>query len=338
LSGFPVIDVAPLVSGHGDESIPAAAIHRACREDGFFYVSGHGLDPALVARLTETARRFFAQPLETKMQIRMERGGRAWRGYFPVGGELTSGRPDLKEGVYFGSELPPADPRVVRGLPLHGPNLFPVDPPELRTVVLAYMREATRLGHALMRGVGLALGLDRDFFATEWMADPTVLFRLFHYPPAPPDDASWGVGEHTDYGVLTILLQDDVGGLEVRSRGGWVAAPPIPGTFVCNIGDMLDRMTGGLYRSTPHRVRNFSGTDRYSFPFFFDPGFDADIRRLPTAALLEDDRERRWDGASVHAFEGTYGDYLVGKVAKVFPALGRTVLSSPAEGAHATPR
>jgi isopenicillin N synthase-like dioxygenase len=135
------------------------------------------------------------------------------------------------------------------------------------------------------------------------------------------------VGEHTDYGVLTILRQDEVGGLQVKSRGRWIAAPPVPGSFVCNIGDMLDRMTRGLYRSTPHRVLNASGRGRLSFPFFFDPGFDARIEPLDLrgAPPPPDDREERWDRASVHDFQGTYGDYILGKVSKVFPELARSV-------------
>ncbi len=157
-----------------------------------------------------------------------------------------------------------------------------------------------------------------------------ILFRIFHYPSGPdpgPSEESWGVGEHTDYGLLTILKQDDVGGLEVKAAGGWIDAPPIPGSFVCNIGDMLDRMTRGLYRSTPHRVRtNTSGRDRLSFPFFFDPNFAAEVRPIEGIEAAPDDRHDRWDRQSVHEFRGTYGDYLLGKVARVFPDLRREVL------------
>jgi isopenicillin N synthase-like dioxygenase len=127
---------------------------------------------------------------------------------------------------------------------------------------------------------------------------------------------------------LTILTQDDVGGLEVKSQSTWVPAPPLPGSFICNIGDMLDRMTRGVYRSTPHRVRNTSGRNRMSFPFFFDPNFFADARPidLPSGETAPDDRGRRWDQSSVHIFQGTYGDYPLGKVGKVFPALKAKVL------------
>lgn len=325
---IPVVDVAPLVRGAGDQAAVAAQLGAACREHGFFYIAGHGVSEALQTRLTDATRRFFALDDDAKARIRMALGGRAWRGWFPVGGELTSGLPDVKEGLYLGTELDAGDPRVQAGLPLHGANLFPAEVPELRSAVLEYMAAVTELGHTLMRGLALSLGLAPDYFRTQWMQDPTILFRLFHYPPdpAPPTVESWGVGEHTDYGVLTILLQDENGGLQVKSRGRWMEAPPIPGTFVCNIGDMLDRMTGGLYRSTPHRVRNISGKDRYSYPLFFDPGFDAVIRPLPVAATAQDDSQERWDRANVHAFEGTYGEYLLGKVSKVFPELGREVL------------
>jgi hypothetical protein len=202
-------------------------------------------------------------------------------------------------------------------------------------VVLAYLDALTRLGHTLMEGIALSLGLDAAYFADRYTADPLILIRIFNYPsrstPA-GQDVQWGVGEHTDYGLLTILRQDDIGGLQVRTAQGWIDAAPVPDSFVINIGDMLDRMTGGLYRSTPHRVAlNTSGRDRLSMPFFFDPHFEA--RVLPIAGLAESaaahERVARWDGANIHAFDGTYGDYLLGKVSKVFPgAAPRGALAS----------
>jgi isopenicillin N synthase-like dioxygenase len=292
-----------------------AQIAAACRESGFFYVANHGVPAELIERLDLAAREFFELPLEAKMEIEMARGGKAWRGYFPVGGELTSGRPDLKEGLYFGRELP-AQNRL-----LHGPNLFPRQVPKLREAVLAYLDALTATAQRVLAGVALSLDLEADYFASSYTADPTVLFRIFHYPPSAPDTDDWGVGEHTDYGLLTLLLQDDNGGLQVRTPEGWVDAPPVPGTFVCNIGDMLDRMTGGWYRSTPHRVRNLSGNERLSFPFFFDPDFTAEVPPLPGRAATGEDGGRRWDGQDLRAFTGTYGDYLTAKVAKVFPQL-----------------
>ncbi len=326
-SSVPIIDVSALVTGSGDRLGVARALDAACRESGFFYVTGHGVDLALSERLEQLSRDFFALDLNTKMQIRMDRGGRAWRGYFPVGGELTSGKPDWKEGIYFGAELAADHPLVRAGTPLYGPNLFPDRPAGFREALLEYMAALTRLGHTLMAGLALGLGLEESYFADRYTGDPLTLFRIFNYP-VPPADAGpvLGVGEHTDYGVLTILAQDDAGGLQVRSRSRWIEAPPVPGSFVCNIGDMLDRMTGGRYRSTAHRVYNRARRDRLSLPFFFDPNFFAEVRPIELGAALHDDRDERWDQASVHAFQGTYGAYILNKVAKVFPQLRQTVL------------
>ncbi len=324
---IPIIDVSALVArGPGRREV-AAQMGQACRESGFFYVVGHGIDEGLQRRLRELSRRFFALEPAQKLAIRMALGGRAWRGYFPVGEELTSGVPDQKEGLYFGAELSAEHPLVRAGTPLHGPNLFPAEPPEMRGTVLEYMDALTELARRVMRGLGLSLGLEESYLEERYTADPLILFRIFNYPPS-RDPALWGVGEHTDYGLLTILLQDEGGGLEVKSRSRWVPAPPVEGSFVCNIGDMLDRMTCGVYRSTPHRVRNASPRDRLSFPFFFDPGFFTRVRPipLPEDEVPPDDRAERWDHASVHAFGGTYGEYLLGKVGRVFPGLQQEVL------------
>jgi len=326
-SHIPIIDVSELIAGTPSQRHVATQLGEACRESGFFYIVGHGVDEDLQLRLKELSRQFFAQSLEEKLRIRMSLGGRAWRGYFCVGDELTSGKPDQKEGLYFGEELAADDPRVVSGTPLHGPNLFPTHPSALRDTVLEYLAALTQLGHRLLAGLALSLDLDEMYFFDRYTHEPLTLFRIFNYPP-PSDPQLWGVGEHTDYGWLTILLQDDTGGLEVRSRWQWVSAPPVAGSFVCNIGDMLDRMTKGLFRSTPHRVRNPAPRDRLSFPFFFDPGFFAHVEpiSLPGQDRIPDDYAERWDHTSVHTFQGTYGDYLLNKVGKVFPELRRTVL------------
>ena len=321
---LPVINVAPLFGG--DEAARrhvAEQIGAACRDLGFFYASGHAIAERTLASLSIASHAFFALPEDEKLAIAMAKGGPAWRGFFPVGGELTSGRPDVKEGIYFGEELPASDPRVVEGLPLHGANLFPARPADLRPAVTDFMHQAEASAHAIMEGVALSLGLDAQYFRLAYTTQPTMLFRIFHYPAS---DAArgWGVGEHTDYGLLTLLAQDDIGGLQVRTPQGWIEAPPIAGTLVCNIGDMLDRLTGGVYRSTPHRVLNASGRSRLSFPFFFDPGFDSRIVPLP-GHVASDDSDRRWDKSNLHDFSGTYGDYLLGKVSKVFPELAQRV-------------
>jgi isopenicillin N synthase-like dioxygenase len=323
---IPVIDLSALVADQAADTV-AAQIRQACCETGFFYVVGHGIDEALQQRLEQLSRQFFAQTLETKLQIRMALGGRAWRGYFPIGGELTSGQPDLKEGLYFGTELAAAHPSVQQGLPMHGANLFP-DLPQFRETILAYLTVMTQLGHTLMAGLALSLGLEASYFRDRYTTDPLILFRIFNYPPEiNPEALAWGVGEHTDYGLLTILKQDGLGGLQVKAKSGWIDAPSIANSFVCNIGDMLDRLTGGFYRSTPHRVKNVSGRDRLSFPFFFDPNFHAELHPIDLKGMLiEEAKEQRWDNASVHEFRGTYGDYVLSKVAKVFPELRQDVL------------
>lgn len=325
---LPIIDIRALVSGNGDRSTIASQIGQACRDCGFFYIIGHGVDEQLQQRLEHLSREFFAQDLETKLKIRMALGGKAWRGYFPVGGELTSGKPDLKEGIYFGAELGADHPLVKANTPMHGANLFPPIP-LFRETVLDYIAAMTDLGHKLMAGIALSLGLEASYFADRYTSDPLTLFRIFNYPPdAAPSDGTprWGVGEHTDYGVLTILKQDNLGGLQVKSQSRWIAAPPVPGSFVCNIGDMLDRMTGGLYKSTPHRVQNQAGSHRLSFPFFFDPNFDVEVKPIELARVVDDEIGDRWDNANIHDFRGTYGDYILSKVSKVFPELRRSLL------------
>lgn len=323
---IPIVDISPLILGTKTDEI-ATQIRQACCSCGFFYIVGHGIDEQLQQRLEKLSRQFFAQDIETKMQIRMELGGRAWRGYFSVGDELTSGRPDLKEGIYFGTQLDEKHPSVQAGVPMHGANLFPAIP-QFREIVLAYLAAMTQLGQVLMEGIALSLGLEASCFRSRYTANPLILFRIFNYPAmSNPQSPSWGVGEHTDYGLLTILKQDDSGGLQVKSKSGWIDAPPVANSFVCNIGDMLDRLTGGLYRSTPHRVKNLSGRSRLSFPFFFDPNFDAKLQPIELIGfIVNDDKNERWDFSSVHEWSGTYGDYLLNKVAKVFPQLRQQIL------------
>lgn len=270
----------------------------------------------------------------------MARAGKTWRGYFEVGEEVTSGVVDEKEGYYFGAEGSTKDER-----PLHGPNLFPSTNDgfssdlanEFRTVITEYMSAMTSLSHVVLRAIAGSLGLDEVHFGEQFL-EPTTLFRAFHYPPHDPDrhPDSFAVGEHTDYGYITILKQDQSGGLQVRSPDGkrWVSAPPIPNTFVVNLGDALEHNTGSLLRATPHRVatRHGATSGRYSYPFFFDPSFDARLRSVVphmSPALQEKAAEcqaaaasrRRWDGKNVEHFQGTYGQYLLDKVSAVFPKL-----------------
>lgn len=329
---LPVIDIEPLRRMSDGAAITATAqqIDAACRTFGFFYAAGHGIAPAIVADLLAASRDFFELPEPDKARIAMARGGIAWRGWFPVAGELTSGVPDLKEGLYLGEELGTDDPRVAAGLPLHGANLWPDAVPALRPAVEAYLGAATRAGEALMRGMALALGLDAGHFAGGLTRNPTVLFRIFHYPATRPGTASdegFGVGEHSDYGLLTLLGQDDKGGLEVRTREGWIDVSPLGDALVINVGDMFERLTRGRFRSAPHRVVNRAGVSRYSFPLFFDPDFMAAVEPLAIEREGDAQSEARWDGIDIHDPIGTYGDYLIGKVSKVFPELAGAKLA-----------
>jgi len=280
------------------------------------------------------ARQFFARADPIKQQIAMPLAGSAWRGWFPVGGEVTSGIPDRKEGLYVGVEHPPEHPAVLAGTPLHGANLFP--PGDLGPAVMAWIGALVPVAVAVMRGVAIGLGLRPDWFDHELTHDPTVLFRVFHYPASADNGSApeWGVGEHTDYGLLTLLAQDGSGGLQVQTpNGAWLDVPAEPGVLVCNIGDMLDKLTEGRYRSTPHRVRNVSGHSRLSYPLFFDPSWNAVVPSLPLDdSPPADDADRRWDGASVRAWSGTYGEYLSEKVARVFPELFAEVVAAPTSG------
>ncbi|KAF2068962.1 hypothetical protein CYY_009718 [Polysphondylium violaceum] len=339
---LPIIDLKDFIkkdSSQADRNLVANDISVACKEHGFFYIKGHGIEQELIDRLDSLSRVFFKLPQEVKMELKMESGGRAWRGFFPLGGELTSNMPDWKEGLYLGTELQDDHPDVQKELPMHGKNLFfsseqrekELGIEGFRSTILQYIEAVTNLGHVVMEAIAISLGLAPDYFSSKYTKDPLILFRIFNYPSQPiPEglDVQWGVGEHTDYGMLTILSQDDIGGLQVCSQKNgqrvWIQAPPIKGTFVCNIGDMLDRMTGGLYRSTPHRVKlNTSGRDRISFPLFFDPNFCSFVKPIDNLPKVEnqDDSNTRWDHANVHMFTGTYGEYLLNKVGKVFPQL-----------------
>ncbi len=317
---LPIIDVTSRAAP--DE------IDRACRHFGFFAIRNHGVDNDLRRDVIDAATDFFGRSNEEKQQVALERGGAAWRGWFPLGGELTSGVADLKEGYYFGRELP-LDPR-----PMHGPNIWPAEPPSLRALVSEWMATMEPLAQHVLSLMAQGMGLDSAYFRNDLTADPTPLFRIFRYPPHPPVDPDgggidrWGVAEHSDYGLLTMLAHDGTAGLQVKVGDEWIDAPHDPQLIICNLGDMLDRVTAGRYRSTPHRARNNSTADRYSLPFFLDPGWDAVIE---TIELDDDwsapiDADRRWDRANLRELSGTYGDWLTAKVSKVFPQLAEAVI------------
>ena len=318
---IPIIDAQNL-KNHSPEVVikEVQKLKVACHDHGFFYVQNHGINRQLIRHLTDLSHQFFGLPIGEKSKIHMSKGGLAWRGYFSVGEELTSGHPDKKEGLYFGRELEEKHPKVVSKTPMHGRNLFP-DIDNFSNRILDYMNALEELGQLLLEGIALSLNLDKKYFYQNYTQDPFVLFRIFNYPSIIHNDGhNWSVGEHTDYGLLTILKQDDVGGLQIKTKGKWIDAPPIKDTFVCNIGDILDIITKGYYKSTPHRVLNKSGKSRLSMPFFMDPNFDAEVQPIENISASHN-FDDRWDRNNIYAYTGNYGKYVLNKVSKVFPQL-----------------
>jgi len=282
----PMIDMAPLFSGSDSEARSVAVeIRRASIEVGFFYVCGHNVSQDLMQDMLRTAPAFFARPEEQKRPIQVNK---AHRGYVPFA-QTTLGRtykPDLKESLNFAFPFKVDDPYLEAGKPLIGLNQWPVDDPMLRQIAERYYAGVFELGQKLLGGFALALDLDRNFFRALY-SHPLVRARLVHYPSQTEGqgEGQFGAAPHTDWGCITVLWQDDVGGLQVRNRSGeWIDAPPIDGTFVINIGDMLARWSNDLFVSTPHRVVNASGRERYSIPVFYDPDFETVVECLPNCS------------------------------------------------------
>lgn len=288
---LPVVDITALDSPDpAARAAVGAAIGAACRDKGFMYVVGHGIDADLRARVLAQAAAFFDLPAEDKMAVSMARSP-CNRGYEPMRGQtLEAGAPpDLKESFYSGEDLALDDPRVLAGKFNHGPNQWPDGMDAFRTTLEAYFDAMQGLATRLMRGVALSLDLPEDHFAP-FCHQPLSNLRLIHYPPQPanPLPGEKGCGAHTDWGALTLLMQDDVGGLQVWDESaGWVDAPPLPDSFVVNLGDMIARWTNDRYASTLHRVVNLSGRERYSVPFFFSGNPDEPVVCLPGCASAD---------------------------------------------------
>ncbi len=260
----------------------AKEIGAACRDVGFFYVSHHGVPQSLIDTVFQNSRSFFSLPVEAKDELSLKKSKHN-RGYVGMSAErLDRQHADLKEAFNIGLDLDVSDPEVVAGRPFRGVNVWPEAMPQFRLTMLDYFNAVWTLGRDIHFAIAADLGLPPKFFADKFDR-PMATLRLLHYPPRPAAvPGHFGAGEHTDYGSVTLLLTDDAGGLEVRRRdGAWVSAPPIPGTFVCNIGDCLMRWSNDIYLSTPHRVVNPSGRDRYSVAFFLDPNPETAIECLP---------------------------------------------------------
>lgn len=319
-TNIPVIDLAG--GGAGIEAVRdrlASEIHRACRENGFFYVSNHGVSPDLVSQQFLMAKRFFDLPLDAKMPLSL-RLNPAAVGYEPVGGQKldsqdaskTAAPPDLKESFNWGADVADDHPYVKAGYRGYGRNKVP---PVLgfKEQMDEYAAAMRKLGDLLLELVARSLDLPDGWFKPFFQSNGGKL-RMIKYPPQ-PENAQFnqlGAGAHTDWGAITILAQDDIGGLEVRNVAGeWIQARPIPGAYVINIGDLMARWTNGLYNSNFHRVKNNnSERDRYSIPFFYDADPTAVIEAIPTCVTPENPAQYPTCTANEHIadmFQRSYG-------------------------------
>jgi isopenicillin N synthase-like dioxygenase len=301
-TSVPVIDVTGLRSADRTERERVAEeIGRAAREVGFFYISGAAIDDALFDRLLAATKEFFALPLEEKMRSYIGLS-KCHRGYVPVGEEgVETGTPDLKEAFDTALDLPADDPDYLAGNPMLGPNTWP-DLPGFAEAVTAYYHAVLDVGHRLLWAFAVALAEDPDTFSRHATKTPSQL-RLVHYPYNPDAEDGQGIGAHTDYECFT-LLKPTAPGLEVLNGAGeWIDVPPLPDTFVVNIGDMLELWTNGAFVATSHRVRRVV-EERYSFPLFFNVDYHTEVKPLPQF-VSRDGKERPALRAGEHLFAQT---------------------------------
>lgn len=285
---IPVLDLGPWLRGEpGALQRLATRVREVCGKVGFFAIANHGVPQDVVDRAFEASRRFHSLPLDRKMAIPLNSDN---VGYMPVNASMqrhskveTARKPNYNASFFCKIDRGPDDPHVLAGTPFMGMNQWPSDLPGFREDVMAYQNAVRALGMRMLPVVATSLDLPADFFAP-YFDPPQLSLRLLHYPvrdEREPDQ--YGTGAHTDSGFLTFLMQNGVGGLQVRrADGGWIDAPVLPGCFIVNSGDMLRRWTNDRYLSTPHRVLNASGTDRYSIALFFDPNLDQVLHCLPS--------------------------------------------------------
>jgi isopenicillin N synthase-like dioxygenase len=277
---IPVIDIAA-----GDANATArvgAEMLAAAQATGFFYVRNHGVPEALIAEVFEISQRFFRSAIDAKLSVAVN----PWhRGFIRTGeAKMYPGsRPDLKESFIYGLDTATGRPEPDEfGTP---PNQWPVFLPEMRPVLMRYFDAVNAVGWRLLRAFAVSLDIDADRFI-QTIRRPTSRGSLIYYPPQPAEmgENQFGVAPHSDWGCLTLLYQDQTGGLEVRGGDGeWVSAVPIAGTYVVNVGDLLARWTNDRFRSTPHRVINRSGRERLSCAVFVDPDRDTVIAPVTRA-------------------------------------------------------
>lgn len=293
-------DLTPFATGtplpNPQAAATAAAIDETLRSTGFLLVSGHGVSDQVRTAYFDAMREFFALPEDEKNEIAIGKS-EFHRGYVGFATETLEGAlagdedavgdvlaGDMKETLDTGVECGPDHPAFVAGIPLHGPNQWP-DLPGFRDAVEAYRTASIEASHRMQRALAMALGLDTEFFISQ-PGDTMYHLRLIHYPPMDrltPEPGQLGCGAHTDYGTLTLLADDGVGGLQVRERSGeWIDVTVPEGQLVVNLGDLMAIWTNDRWVSNPHRVVNAPGVDRYSSPLFVTPPFHLRIETLPT--------------------------------------------------------
>ena len=305
-SFIPVIDIASVRSGSTAELQEVGRqIRDAFTGSGFCYVSNHGVPQSVIRNAYAAALDFFHLPLKEKQKSAPTE---SVRGFNAIGLTKMKGaqNPDYKEYFQIGLELPRDDPAVLAGQPLRGPNQWPQQAPQFREALSAYFDEIAACGEGLLRAVAASLGVNADFFVGKY-DKPLQRTQCVYYPPHPAEteDELFGVAPHTDYGCVTLLWQDDVGGLEVRDRSGaWVQAKPIADTLVVNIGDLLARWSNDRYLSNLHRVTNRSGRERLSIATFYDPDFGA----------MVDPNDLGLVGVEALHAPITAGEYIMGRI------------------------
>ncbi len=271
---LPFIDISRFHAGAQERARFVGELRQTLHDHGFFYLTGHGVDPKLIADVLATAKRFFALPLEEKLKIEMVKSPH-FRGYNRAGYERRRGLQDWREQLDVNTEgtaveIGPDTPPWKR---LLGPNQWPDALPELKPLLLAYQAEVTRIGIDLLKAIAAALGQPDDAFAQIYEPQPSQLLKIIRYPGRDVAETDQGVGAHKDGGFVTVLLQDTVSGLRVqREDGTWIDAQPVPGTFVINSGELLELATNGFVRADVHGVvAPRAGTERFSVAFFLGP-------------------------------------------------------------------
>ncbi len=281
---IPIIDISGLTNSDSAtikndvRKSVAESIHYAAKEVGFFYIRGHGISQELINSALESTQSFFNLSDEQKSSVSVDQNQKGWMqpGMANLEGSKTY---DLKEVFFYGREIGEDDSDLQSQLPMVSMNRWPDSVcPELKASVMAYHSALSQVGESVLSAIAVGFDACPDLFKP-YYDRPLARGQLVYYPASTAGDEHeqrYGVAPHTDFGVLTLLYQDNSGGLQIKSkRYGWIEAPPIADTLVCNTGDLLQRWTAGLFSSTVHRVINRSGGARYSMPLFFDPNSDA---------------------------------------------------------------